>query len=544
MPIFPLPLFEADLEADRKLYNEQLKAPKSMVVRFGVMKYIGEYPYDGDAKPGCGSKLVCKTHRGTEIAVMLTSTCPNAGCQHSVTRREMLGYIENSGGKDYPFFTDGRVLRVATMEDISQQAALDATRHGMIKQAAEVVKRLGMDIKVVDAEPILGSERLTFYFGSEDRVDFRGLVMELAALHHTRIELRQIGARDEARVSADYEKCGQHCCCKQFLKVLKPVSMRNAKIQKATLDPLKISGRCGRLMCCLRYEESTYDELRANLPKKKTTVLTPDGPGIVIDTQILTQLVLVRLDGKDEDAAYPVETLKKLAADVAAGVVTPKGGGDDDVDGLSDGATPASVARQPAQQQQQRPTGGPGQGQGGQGGQPGKPPRQVDRGPRDGRDQRGGGPREQGPRDQAPVDTAQRDQSQANQSPTNQSQANQSQANPAPRGDRPPPRSFAGPNQRRPGGQGGPSGQGGQGGQGAQGGQGDLRDQPRGGQPQGREPSQPPVPLQPANQTDYEREQARKLIPKSEFAPERPRRGPDDVGGSASPASPTTPPTQ
>src|SRR5690606_33298299 len=110
-------------------------------------------------------------------------------------------------------------------------------------------------------------------------------------------------------LTADYERCGQHCCCKQFLKVLKPVSMRAAKIQKATLDPLKISGRCGRLMCCLRYEEATYDELKKRLPHRRTRVGTPEGPGIVIDGQILTQLVLVELERDGSRIAVPVENL-------------------------------------------------------------------------------------------------------------------------------------------------------------------------------------------------------------------------------------------
>lgn len=309
MSIFPLPQFEADVEADRKAY-EALQAPKSIVVRFGYMRMVGEYPYDGQAKPGCGSKIVCRTHRGTEICEMLTTTCPNSGCNKSVSRQEMLGYIENSGGRDFPFYTDGRVLRVATVEDLNQQAALDAKRLEQLKVARELALQVGLtQIKMVDVEPLLGQERLTFHFMCEDRVDFRPLVMELARVYHTRIELHQVGARDEARINADYERCGQHCCCRQFLKVLKPVNMKAAKTQKATLDPLKISGRCGRLMCCLRYEENTYDELKKNLPKRKTAVTTPDGPGLVWDTQILTQLVLVKLEKNGEEAAYPVESL-------------------------------------------------------------------------------------------------------------------------------------------------------------------------------------------------------------------------------------------
>lgn len=310
MAILPLPQFEADLEEDRKIY-ERLKPPTSIVVRFGVMSMVGEFPYSGDAKPGCGSKFVVRTHRGTELAEMLTSTCPNAGCSKSVTRKEMLEYIENSGGRDYPFFNQGKVLRLATAEDLTRQRAIDESRPQMARSANLMARTLNLPMKVVDAEPLLGGERITFYFTSEDRVDFRELVNMLAAEHHARIEMRQVGARDEARLVADYEKCGQHCCCKQFLKVLKPISMKSAKIQKATLDPLKISGRCGRLMCCLRYEDSTYDELRARLPKKKTRVKTPDGWGTVLDSQILTQLVLVRMDSNGEDVAVAVESLIK-----------------------------------------------------------------------------------------------------------------------------------------------------------------------------------------------------------------------------------------
>ena len=123
MPIYPLPQFEADSvlkeQADRDAYAA-LAAPKTIVVRFGSMRLVGEFPYDGSAKPGCGSKLVVRTHRGTELGEMLTSTCSNSGCSKSVSRKEMLEYVENSGGRDYPFFTEGRVLRIATAEDLDR----------------------------------------------------------------------------------------------------------------------------------------------------------------------------------------------------------------------------------------------------------------------------------------------------------------------------------------------------------------------------------------------------------------------------------------
>lgn len=314
MPIFPLPQFEADVAEYRieKEAYERLSVPKTVVVRFGSMKMIGEFPFDLNVKPGCGTKMVARTHRGTELAEMLTSTCPNAGCSKSVTRKEMLQYIENSGGKDYPYFNEGKILRIATTDDLNEQRRIEGLRNGMKRFAQQAVEQVGLPMKVVDAEPILGGERLTFFFTSEDRVDFRDLVAVLSKEFSTRIDLRQVGARDEARLIADYEKCGQHCCCKQFLKVLKPISMKAAKTQKATLDPLKISGRCGRLMCCLRYEDETYETLRKKLPRMKSRVMTPDGPGMVIDTQILTQLVLVILDADDKRVAVPVESLSPI----------------------------------------------------------------------------------------------------------------------------------------------------------------------------------------------------------------------------------------
>ncbi len=313
MPIHPLPQFEADLAAhlkeqeDREAY-EKLNAPSSIVVRFGYLRMIGEFPYSGDVKPGCGSKLVVATHRGTEIGEMLTSTCANSGCGKSVTRKEMLKYIENSGGRQYPFFDRGRVLRVATADDLNKQHQLEQRKNEFRMIARGLVEKAGLEMKIIEAEPILGNERVMIYFGAEERIDFRDLVQELVRAIGTKVELRQIGARDEARITADYERCGQYCCCKSFLKVLKPVSMKSAKIQKATLDPLKISGRCGRLMCCLRYEDETYEALRKNLPHRKSRVGTPEGDGIVISTQILTQLALVRLDSHT-DVAIPVEEL-------------------------------------------------------------------------------------------------------------------------------------------------------------------------------------------------------------------------------------------
>ena len=334
MPIVPLPQFEADLaeytEEQDRLARERLTPPKTVVCRFGSKKLIGEFRYRLDDTPGCGSKLIVHTFRGIEMGEMLTSTCPNSGCGKSISRQEMLEYIDASGGRDFPFYDKGRVLRVATHEDLDAHAECEQAAHGLKLRARSVAEDLGLTIRIVQAERILGGETLSYYYlaeqqdavlpgqpkpeqkrGPDPRLQAGKLrdALQKEAPEGTRVEIRPVGARDEARLTADYERCGQHCCCKNFLKVLKPVPMRAAKQQKATLDPLKISGRCGRLMCCLRYEDESYRELAARLPNRKPTVGTPEGVGLVLDTQILTQLVLVKLDFDGREVAVPVEEL-------------------------------------------------------------------------------------------------------------------------------------------------------------------------------------------------------------------------------------------
>ena len=315
MSIFPLPVFEEDADPTRRdalTLEEQLaatEAPKTMVVRFGRMKMIGEYEVRSPIRAGCGSKIVVRTHRGIELATLLTTTCPNSGCPTSVSRKEMLDYIDASGGKDYPFYDRGRVLRIATGEDLHAYTEQAGQARQLSERARESARFFNLDMKIVDAEMTLEGERGVVYYHAEERVDFREMAQDLGAEFRCRIDMRQVGARDEARLVADYERCGQHCCCKNFLKVLKPVSMRSAKQQKATLDPLKISGRCGRLMCCLRYEDKTYKDLKSNLPHRKAHVGTIEGPGTVVDAQILTQLVRVKLDHDGREIAVAVEEL-------------------------------------------------------------------------------------------------------------------------------------------------------------------------------------------------------------------------------------------
>jgi cell fate regulator YaaT (PSP1 superfamily) len=178
------------------------------------------------------------------------------------------------------------------------------------------VVEMNLPMKIVDSEHVFGGERIIFYFMSDGRVDFRDLVKRIAQEYQTRIEMRQIGSRDEAKLLGDVESCGQQCCCQRFLKHLKPVNMRMAKMQKATLDPAKISGYCGRLKCCLRYEDETYTDLKKRLPKRNTRVKTQKGQGRVIDTQILSQLVMVEYES-GEKVAVALEELEILPQSAA-----------------------------------------------------------------------------------------------------------------------------------------------------------------------------------------------------------------------------------
>lgn len=266
---------------------------RQVIAHYGLMRHLGIFRHNLDRSINRGERLVVRTPRGTELATAIM----NVGGEGpwSIGPERLEEYLSASG-PDYPINRHGKVLRIANPQDINDQMHLDKSARQEEEFCREQVEHLGMEMKIVTVEHLLGGERLIFYFTAQQRVDFRELVRRLASQYHTRIEMRQIGARDEARLVADYERCGQQCCCKEFLKLLRPVSMRMAKTQKATLDPTKISGRCGRLMCCLRYEDATYRELQEKLPGKNTWIKTRDGLiGKVVETQILTQLVHLSL---------------------------------------------------------------------------------------------------------------------------------------------------------------------------------------------------------------------------------------------------------
>ena len=273
----------------------QAKGKKYMLVRYGRMDALGLFEHNEGQIPKLTSRVIVKTDRGLELGQLVGQLGPYKAGHFRLNTDQIKKYFQASQ-IDFSVKPTGKFIRYATAEDISEERHLRKIAEEQVECCRRIIKELQLPIKIVDADHIFGGERVIFYFTSNSRVDFRDLVKKIAHEYQTRVEMRQIGSRDQARLLADVESCGQQCCCKRFLKVLKPVNMRMAKMQKATLDPSKISGYCGRLKCCLRYEDKTYCELKKQLPRKNVRVKTKYGQGKVIDTQILTQLVMVEHD--------------------------------------------------------------------------------------------------------------------------------------------------------------------------------------------------------------------------------------------------------
>jgi cell fate regulator YaaT (PSP1 superfamily) len=290
----------------------QTKSKKYMLVRYGRMSTTGLFEHNETRIPKLSTRVVVKTERGLELGYLVGQLTFYKAGQIRLSDDQIKAYFSDDQSQ-FPYEQAGKFIRFATVEDVSEEQHLRKNAKEEVEYCKRFAQEMNLPMKVVDAEHIFGGERIIFYFKSDGRVDFRELVKKLAQEYQTRIEMRQIGSRDEAKLLGDVESCGQECCCKRFLKFLKPVNMRMAKMQKATLDPSKISGYCGRLKCCLRYEDKTYTELKNRLPRKNTRVKTMHGEGKVVDAQILTQLVVVEYDNGEKIAA-PVSELQIIGA--------------------------------------------------------------------------------------------------------------------------------------------------------------------------------------------------------------------------------------
>ena len=205
------------------------------------------------------------------------------------------------------------VLRIATQKDVEQEAANKEKEKEAFKICLEKIRKHELAMKLIDAEYTFDNNKVLFYFTADGRIDFRELVKDLASVFKTRIELRQIGVRDETKILGGIGICGRPLCCHTHLSEFIPVSIKMAKEQNLSLNPTKISGVCGRLMCCLKHEEETYEELNKRLPNVGDQVTTKDGQrGEVASINILRQLVKVIVENGDEKEIqeFPVEELR------------------------------------------------------------------------------------------------------------------------------------------------------------------------------------------------------------------------------------------
>jgi len=205
-------------------------------------------------------------------------------------------------------------IRIATEKDLEQIRANNEREASALKICAEKVREHGLDMKLIDAEYTFDKNKIIFYFTADGRVDFRDLVKDLASVLKTRIELRQIGVRDEAKTLGGIGICGRPFCCATFLDEFQPVSIKMAKEQGLSLNPSKISGTCGRLMCCLKYEQEAYEDLIRTTPKVGQTVITPNGEGVVTEVSLISGNLKIRLAG---DAPGASETFHKSKVKLA-----------------------------------------------------------------------------------------------------------------------------------------------------------------------------------------------------------------------------------
>lgn len=223
-----------------------------------------------------GDHVIIDTARGAEYGIC-------AGGNHRVAQKEVVAPLR-------------QVIRRATAQDQRIAAENRAKEKRAYDVCLQKIEEHGLDMQLVSAEIAFDGSKILFYFTADERVDFRELVKNLASIFHTRIELRQIGVRDKAKMVGGLGICGRPFCCSSFLDDFQPVSIKMAKTQNLSLNPTKISGTCGRLMCCLKYEQDAYEDLIRSSPRMDSFVDTPEGRGTVVDTELLRQRVKVRME--------------------------------------------------------------------------------------------------------------------------------------------------------------------------------------------------------------------------------------------------------
>ena len=227
-----------------------------------------------------GDHVIMDTARGLEFGLCV-------GGNHTIPAKDAIAPLR-------------KIIRHATEQDEKTNSENRAREKRAYEICLQKIEKHGLDMQLVSAECAFDGSKILFYFTADERVDFRELVKDLASVFHTRIELRQIGVRDKAKMVGGLGICGRPFCCASFLDDFQPVSIKMAKTQNLSLNPTKISGTCGRLMCCLKYEQDTYESLIRTSPKPESFVDTPEGRGTVVEADILRQRVKVRMENNPD----------------------------------------------------------------------------------------------------------------------------------------------------------------------------------------------------------------------------------------------------
>lgn len=268
------------------------------VVRYGIMRSLGTCEARRGESFRRGDDVIIRSERGVDWGVIL---CP--------MNEQASAWLSNSRTRN------GRILRAASDDDRRQRSKATADQRRLFQKAAALIQEFRLVMQPIDLEQVFGGEKIILYYLAENRIDFRELVRAMAREFNTRVELRHVGIRDEAKLLADYGDCGKPVCCNTHLQETPPVSMKMAKLQKASLDPNKISGRCGRLKCCLRYEYDTYAEHQRELPAVGATVLTRNGKGRVVSQEILSRRLMVQF----EDGRRQITEMTDIVTVVSGG---------------------------------------------------------------------------------------------------------------------------------------------------------------------------------------------------------------------------------
>ena len=235
-------------------------------------------PNDEELEPGC--HVIVETVRGTECGEVV------------MDRREIDDSEFNREVKT--------IIRKATDADLARLKENKIKAKKAFDICNQKIKAHGLEMNLLEVECTFDNSKIVFNFSAEGRVDFRELVKDLASVFRARIELRQIGVRDEAKMLGGLGVCGRPFCCKQFMGDFQSVSIKMAKEQGLSLNPVKISGTCGRLMCCLKHEQDAYEDLMRTMPQVGSAIITPEGPGVIVDRELIAGKVKVRLDGMNE----------------------------------------------------------------------------------------------------------------------------------------------------------------------------------------------------------------------------------------------------